>query len=115
MYRDPIQTFSQHTLIGKHTNDTDSITKTQKVLYYNVASTKVQSGTKNRPVQKQSRIRIIMNWLNTLLEKFDSWSTRLETKAMENYLSKSQNVADLENRMKTWQYANQDKRPFLRY
>lgn len=56
-----------------------------------------------------------MNWLNTLLEKFDSWSTRLETRAMENYLSKSQNVADLENRMKTWQYANQDKRPFLRY
>jgi len=56
-----------------------------------------------------------MNWLNNLLEKFDRWSRDHEDRALEYYLSKSQNIADLENRMRTWQNSNQQARSLLRF
>ena len=44
---------------------------------------------------------------------FERWCEGNSQKALESYLSKSQNIADLETRMKNWQHSNTNKSNFL--
>jgi hypothetical protein len=53
------------------------------------------------------------NLLSKLNELFESWCEGTSQKALESYLSKSQNIADLETRMKNWQHSNTNKNNFL--
>jgi hypothetical protein len=53
--------------------------------------------------------------MSTLSEAFERWFESNERKALEDYLSKSQNISDLETRMKNWQYANTSRKNFLPY
>ncbi len=53
------------------------------------------------------------NLLSKLNELFESWCEGNNQKALESYLSKSQNIADLETRMKNWQHSNTNKSNFL--
>jgi len=46
---------------------------------------------------------------------FERWFESNEKKALEDYLSKSQNISDLETRMRNWQYASTSRRNFLPY
>jgi len=55
------------------------------------------------------------NLMSTLSEAFERWFESNERKALEDYLSKSQNISDLETRMKNWQYANTSRKNFLPY
>jgi hypothetical protein len=46
---------------------------------------------------------------------FERWFESNEKKALEDYLSKSQNISDLETRMRNWQYTNTSRKNFLPY
>jgi len=56
---------------------------------------------------------LMLKFFNDLLEKIESWGRKHDQRALEYYLSKSQNITDLENRMRLWQYSDCQKRMFL--
>lgn len=53
--------------------------------------------------------------MSTLSEAFERWFESNERRELEDYLSKSQNISDLETRMRNWQYANTNRKNFLPY
>lgn len=54
-------------------------------------------------------------FMSTLSEAFERWFESNERRELEDYLSKSQNISDLETRMRNWQYANTNRKNFLPY
>lgn len=57
-----------------------------------------------------------MKKLMTIISNaFERWCEGNSQKALESYLSKSQNIFDLETRMRNWQQKRMSKSNFLPY
>lgn len=57
---------------------------------------------------------MLMRWLHSFINAVEKWQSASDQKAFDRYLSRSQNMADLENRIIRWQTSSIERRQFLR-
>jgi hypothetical protein len=75
----------------------------------------LQAG-ENRVPASTTRMRSFSSWSRRLFDRIDGWSWQGKARARESYLARSQNISDLEARMRdldTGEFSRAGRIPFI--